>query len=590
MSEENRSIYKTTFRKAQPFRTLLSMFRPERKNVVIALLVLTIKHSPALFLPVIIGNVVNAVVEHETESVRNIVLNSIFIFALLIQNIFTHTLYIKYLSKAIRSVEHNVRYALVNQLQALSISFHDNFESGKLQTKVLRDAESIEILSRQQANVVFLGLLNVLFPLIASFFYDWLIALFFLVTIPMAVIITRFFQKRMSLTNKEYRLQLETMSARVSEMVQMIPIARAHAVEDTEIRQMGKQLASVKEKGIKLDILNAVFGSSSWVIFQSYQFICLLITGWMAYIGRIEVGSVVMFQGFFTLIVNSVNAITTIAPDISRGLDSINSLGEILESPDLEYNEGKMKIQSVQGHYSFRDLNFSYVEGMEALSDFSAKVEPGECVAVIGESGSGKSTLMNLIIGYRRPVSGKILLDGIDMQEIDLRTYRKHLAVVPQNIMLFSGSVRENILYGLEHSDITEKKLEEVIKMAHLGDVIKLLPSGIDTTIGEHGDKLSGGQKQRIAIARALIRDPEVIIFDEATSSLDAESEKFIQDSITEMIKGRTTFIVAHRLSTIKKASRIIVLSKGKIIETGEPCELLARNGAYAKMVAMQSG
>ncbi len=590
MSEENRSIYKTTFRKAQPFRTLLSMFRPERKNVVIALLVLTIKHSPALFLPVIIGNVVNAVVEHETESVRNIVLNSIFIFALLIQNIFTHTLYIKYLSKAIRSVEHNVRYALVNQLQALSISFHDNFESGKLQTKVLRDAESIEILSRQQANVVFLGLLNVLFPLIASFFYDWLIALFFLVTIPMAVIITRFFQKRMSLTNKEYRLQLETMSARVSEMVQMIPIARAHAVEDTEIRQMGKQLASVKEKGIKLDILNAVFGSSSWVIFQSYQFICLLITGWMAYIGRIEVGSVVMFQGFFTLIVNSVNAITTIAPDISRGLDSINSLGEILESPDLEYNEGKMKIQSVQGHYSFRDLNFSYVEGMEALSDFSAKVEPGECVAVIGESGSGKSTLMNLIIGYRRPVSGKILLDGIDMQEIDLRTYRKHLAVVPQNIMLFSGSVRENILYGLEHSDITEKKLEEVIKMAHLGDVIKLLPNGLDTTIGEHGDKLSGGQKQRIAIARALIRDPEVIIFDEATSSLDAESEKFIQDSITEMIKGRTTFIVAHRLSTIKKASRIIVLSKGKIIETGEPCELLARNGAYAKMVAMQSG
>jgi ATP-binding cassette subfamily B protein len=360
-------------------------------------------------------------------------------------------------------------------------------------------------------------------------------------------------------------------------------------VEETEMRQMGKQLQKVKEKGIKLDVLNAIFGASSWVSFQTYQFICLLVTAYMAYKGRIEVGSVVMFQGFFSMIVNSVNAIITISPEINRGLDSINSLGEILECPDIELNEGKMKLKSVKGQFRFENLSFQYNKDNYALTDFSLEIQPGESIAVIGESGSGKSTLMNLIIGYRRPTNGKILLDDTDMQEIDLRTFRKYLAVVPQNIVLFSGSVRENILYGFEHADVPEEKLLEVIRMARLDDLIEKLPDGLDTLIGEHGDKLSGGQKQRIAIARALIRDPRVIIFDEATSALDVESEKYIQDSIAEMIKGRTTFIVAHRLSTIRKSTRIVILNKGRIVETGSHADLLLKNSVYARMVAMQS-
>jgi ATP-binding cassette, subfamily B, bacterial len=177
----------------------------------------------------------------------------------------------------------------------------------------------------------------------------------------------------------------------------------------------------------------------------------------------------------------------------------------------------------------------------------------------------------------------------MDMQEIDLRTFRKHLAIVPQNIVLFSGSVLENILYGYECCDVPDEKIKEVIRMARLEDMIAQLPDGLNTLIGEHGDKLSGGQKQRIAIARALIRDPRVIIFDEATSALDVESEKYIQESIAEMIKGRTTFIVAHRLSTIRMAHRIVVLNKGQVVETGSPAELLKKdNGIYARMVALQ--
>jgi ATP-binding cassette subfamily B protein len=584
------SLLEFHYRKSNPFKALWKIFHFERKNLITSLILLTIKHSPALFLPIIIGNVINAISLQGDDAMKSIAFNSIFILILILQNIFTHTLFVKYLSKANRSVEHDLRYALVKRMQELSIAFHHNFESGRLQTKVLRDAESVEMLSRQLVNVVFIGFLNVMFALTATIVYNWQVALFFLFTIPMSVIITKIFQKRMAATNKEYRKQLENMSARVGEMVQMIPIARAHAVEDTELKQMGRQFQKVKGKGMKLDVINALFGASSWASFQIFQFLCLLVTAYMAFKGLIKIGDVVMFQGFFAMIINSVNAIINVFPELNRGIDSIHSLGEILECPDIEVNEGKEMVTKVNGHFKFENVDFNYSADDTTLQNINLEVIPGECIAFVGESGSGKSTLMNLIIGYRRPTSGCIMLDGVDMQEMDLRTTRRFLAVVPQNTLLFSGSIRENILYGLERSDVSEEELQAVIHMARLDLVVDQLPDGVDTFIGEHGDKLSGGQRQRIAIARAMIRNPKVIIFDEATSALDIESEKHIQESVDTMIKGRTTFIVAHRLTTIQKADRIVVMQKGSIAEIGTPAELMEKNGIYSKMVAMQTG
>jgi ATP-binding cassette subfamily B protein len=584
-----KSLLELNFKNKNPFGTLLQIFKPEKKNIIKSLIVLFFKHSPALFIPIIVGNIINAIILNKPDTVHFIILNSVFTLVLLLQNIFTHTLFIKYLSKANRSVEHNLRFALVKRMQELSMSFHNSFESGRLQTKVLRDAESVEMLSRQLVNIVFTGILNVGFAITATILYNWVVALFFVLTVPMAVILTRYFQRRMALTNKEYRTQLERMSSRVNEMVQMIPITRAHAVEKTELGQMGKHLQKVKEKGMRLDVLNAIFGASTWVSFQLFQFICLLVTAYMAYKGQIRVGDVVMFQAFFAMIINSINMIIAIFPEVNRGFDSINSLGEVLKCPDIEANEGKIKLNKVYGNIKFENVGFKYDSNLYALNNFTLNVKAGECIAVVGESGSGKSTLMNLIIGYRRHVSGNMFIDNVNAHDIDFRSFRRFLAVVPQNIILFSGSIRENILYGVENDDITEEQLQKVIEMSRLNVLIDQLPKGLNTSVGKHGDKLSGGQKQRIAIARALIRDPKVIIFDEATSALDVESEKFIQDSINEMIRGRTTFIVAHRLSTIRKADRIVVLKDGFISEIGTHAELLELKGIYANMVAMQS-
>jgi ATP-binding cassette subfamily B protein len=241
----------------------------------------------------------------------------------------------------------------------------------------------------------------------------------------------------------------------------------------------------------------------------------------------------------------------------------------------------------VKGDFVFEHVGYIYAQSKQpAIKEFSLKVKAGESIAVVGESGSGKSTLMSLVVGFRRPSAGRILLDGIDMQELDLRQYRRFLAVVPQTTLLFSGSVRENIMYGLE--DIADRQIWEILDIANAAEFVSKLPQGLDTKLGERGARLSGGQRQRIAIARALIRDPKIIILDEATSALDVATEALIQQAIQRLVKGRTTFIVAHRLSTIRHADRIVVMKHGSCVESGTHIQLMKAKGEFYKFKSLQ--
>jgi ATP-binding cassette subfamily B protein len=309
----------------------------------------------------------------------------------------------------------------------------------------------------------------------------------------------------------------------------------------------------------------------------------------MAFKSKISVGEIAMYQSYFTTIVNQVAGLIMMLPSIAKGTESINSIGEVLLSDDVEDYTGKEKLTTIRGDFKFKDVTFHYADAVEKdiLYKFNLDVNAGETIALVGESGAGKTTILNLLIGFIRPTSGKIFLDGKDLENLNLRTYRDFISVVPQNTILFSGSIRDNITYGMP--DVTDEQLWAAIESANLKKFISELPKGLDTMIGENGGKLSGGQRQRLAIARALVRDPKIIIFDEATSALDSTSEHEIQLAIENMTNTRTTFIVAHRLSTIRNADKIAVIGNGGCTEFGTYDELMELQGEFYHMRQLQS-
>jgi len=409
--------------------------------------------------------------------------------------------------------------------------------------------------------------------------------------VPVAAGLILLLRRRLDARNTTFRKEVEQMSARVIEMTHLIPITRAHGLESSALDRIGQSLQRVRQAGLEVDEINAVFGSISWMTFNLFNMACLIIAAWAYAAGwlPITIGDVVMLTTYFSMMTGSVMVLAGTLPQISKGLEAVRSIGEVLESPDLEQNEGKAAVSAVRGEFRFEKVSFQYT-GTEAhaVQDFDLTVAQGETIALVGPSGAGKSTLLNLVIGYVRPTSGRIVLDGQDMCEADLRTYRRFLSVVPQESILFDGTIRENVTYGL--ASVSDAVVEQALRDANAWEFVQRLPDGTKTLVGERGARLSGGQKQRLAIARALIRNPSVLVLDEATSALDTETEALIQEALERLMRGRTTFVVAHRLSTIRNANRIVVMQHGRIAEIGSHDALLAKNGLYAQLHARQAG
>lgn len=350
---------------------------------------------------------------------------------------------------------------------------------------------------------------------------------------------------------------------------------------------MHQQLYHVAKSGLRLDMVQSYFSSISWVAFQIFQVLCLGFTGYLASQGRISVGEVVMYQTYFSSIVAQVSNVITLLPIVSKGLESVNSIGDVLLCLDVEDNTNKKKLPSLRGEIQFEDTGFSYKDGEAPVFEhLNLAIEAGKTVAFVGESGAGKTTILNMVIGFLHATQGRVLIDGQDIEGIDLGSYRSHIAVVPQVPILFSGTVRENITYGLD--DISEEKLWEVIEAANLTDVVNGMPDGLDTLVMEHGNNLSGGQRQRVSIARAFVRDPKILILDEATSALDSVAEEKIRVATERLVKDRTTLIVAHRLSTIKNADVIAVIGKGGLQEFGSYEELMEKKGEFYRLRQLQ--
>lgn len=574
--------------KGHPLKILIGLYKGNYNKFFLAVLFFFIKHAPVWVLPIVTANIINDITSGSPETVQNIIIQAIIMVALVVLNVPMNYLYTRYKSLATRYAETGLRKALVRKLQQLSISYHKETQSGRLQSKIMRDVEAVETLSTQ----MFLSILNIALNIGVALFVtiskSLIVFLFFLLTTPLAAATMVFFRNIMKKRNTEFRKEMEETSARVMEMVELIPVTRAHALEEEEVTKMSGQLFAVAEKGYKLDVIQALFGSVGWAIFQVFQVVCLGFTGFLALKGSVGPGDITLYQSYFATIVSQVASLMSLIPVIAKGVESVNSIGEVLLEEDIECNDGKEALKSVEGEFDFKNVRFAYNNtDKPVLHELNLHVDKGQTIALVGESGAGKSTILNLVIGFNFATDGVVTIDGHDMRDIDLRSYRKHLAVVPQTSILFSGTIRDNITYGID--DFDEESLNKVVDAANLRDLIDSLPDGLDTVVGEHGGKLSGGQRQRVSIARALMRNPEVIVLDEATSALDSISEKLIQEALNNLTKDRTTFIVAHRLSTIKGADRIAVIADGHCVEYGTYDELMELKGEFYQMKSIQS-
>ncbi|MFG3028201.1 ABC transporter ATP-binding protein [Streptomyces sp. NPDC048253] len=571
------------YRGEHPIRTLAYLLRADRRSLAAAAGVFTVKHSPIWLLPLITASIIDTVVQHQPIG-RLWTSTGVILFILLV-NFPLHLLYVRLLYGSVRRMGTTLRSALCTRMQQLSIGYHSRVSAGVLQAKVVRDVETVEQMVQQTAEQG-LGALTVLtggLVIIAVRTPEFVPV--FLVVVPVAAVLVDRLRARLRTHNEDFRHEVETLSSRVTEMTRLIPVTRAHGLEGKALRRMDGTLSRLLTSGMRLDLLNGRFGSLAWVLLNVIGVLVLTGAALISYYGvwGVSAGDVVMLSAFLTTLTNSTTTLTGLAPVITKGLESVRSVGEVLQAPELEDNEGKSELSALHGSVTFEDVGYSYDDGGAAVRDFTLSVTPGETVALVGASGAGKSTVLSLVIGFIRPTSGRVLLDGTDMNSLDLRTYRRFVSVVPQESILFDGTILENVAYGME-DEADEDTVRAALRDANALEFVERLPEGLHTLVGERGARLSGGQKQRLAIARALIRDPKVLVLDEATSALDTRSEALVQQALARLLRGRTTFVVAHRLSTVRGADRIVVMGEGRILETGTHDELLHRGGAYTEL------
>ncbi len=573
----------------RPARSVLRLLARRPGRMTVAILAFAMKEVPLWFLPVVTAEIIDIVATG--GSVTTVLIWFGIAAILLLQNYPNHIVYTRNFMTVVRDTGADLRNALAARLQSLSIGYHTRVSASIVQTKVVRDVENIELMLQQVTHpllssiMVLIGAIAMTAIAVPQFLPVYALA------VPIALVLRWALSRRSRARNETFRREVEGFAARVGEMASLIPVTRAHGLESTAVSRVATGADGVRRAGLHLDMLNGHVASISWVTMQLLGVTCLMLAAVFSLTGILPItpGEVVLLSTYFALLTQGLTSLLMLIPVGARGLESMRSISEVLQEPDLEQNAGKREVAAVGGHLQLEAVTHRY-DGADrdAVRDVTLDIPPGRTVAFVGSSGSGKSTMLNLVLGFVRPTSGRILLDGDDMQELDLRTVRRSVSVVPQESVLFEGTIRENIAYGLD--DPSDERLRAALQDANALEFVDSLPDGWNTVVGERGARLSGGQRQRLAIARALVRDPRILLLDEATSALDPESEELVKDALTRLMRGRTTLVVAHRLSTIRQADTIVVLEHGSIVEQGGHEELLARRGRYAQLHATQAG
>ena len=484
-------------------------------------------------------------------------------------------------------IERDMRFDLFSHLQKLGFSYYSDAKVGQIMARITSDLFEVTEFAHHFPEEMFIAGIKIVVSFIILLGINPMLTLIVFAALPLMYLIARFYRDRMRRTFQERRHQLGEINAQVEDSLLGIRVVKSFANEPLEIEKFRKgndAFINIKRKSYRL---LAGFSMSRRIV-DGLMYIVVVIAGALFLRdGGITAGDYVAYLLFVSTLLVSIRRIVEFTEQFQNGMTSIERFCTLMdEIPDVEDLPGATVLQDVKGEVTFDHVSFHYSDNdRDVLADINLKVPAGERVALVGPSGSGKTTLCNLIPRFYNLSGGRILIDGQDITMLTQKSLRENIGVVQQDVYMFSGTVYDNIAYGLPAA--TKEKVEEAAKLAGAHEFISELPNGYNTFVGERGVKLSGGQKQRISIARVFLKNPPILILDEATSALDNESERLVQRSLERLSKGRTTFTIAHRLTTIKNASTICVLTGKGIEEQGSHKELLAKGGVYAKLYAM---